>query len=134
MRNRTIDAMATSARVTSVGLGNCPPLVSCWHLSDVFPDETADLPPTNVVAAVVTYNITPGFLGSAGITVAAGRGLTWHDDKNAPSVAVINQAFAHKVFGSAKALGSYYKTRAGKRIPIPPSGGAERSISFSVLD
>ena len=54
MQNCTIDAMATSPRVTSVGLGNCPPLVSCWHLSDVFADETADLGPTNVVAAAVT--------------------------------------------------------------------------------
>jgi len=65
----------------------------------------------------------PGLLGSAGITLVSGRGLTWHNDKNTSSVAVINeafanQAFARKVFGSAKALGSYYKTRDGKRIRV----------------
>jgi len=114
-----IDAMVTIPGVTSAGLGNCPPLVSCWHLSDVFTDETADLRPINVAVSPVTYNITPGFLDSAGITLLAGRELTWHDDKNAPSVAVINQAFGRKVFGSeTKALGRYYKTRDGKRIQV----------------
>jgi MacB-like periplasmic core domain len=119
MQKRMIDAMETIPGVTSVGLGNCPPLVSCWHLSDVFTDETADLRPTNVAVAPVVYHITPGFLDTAGITLLAGRDLTWHDDNNAPSVAVINQAFARKVFGSeTKALGGYYKTRDGKRIQV----------------
>ena len=30
----------------------------------------------------------------------AGRAFTWHDDKNAPRVAVVNREFARKIFGS----------------------------------
>jgi predicted permease len=51
MQKRMIDAIVAIPGVTSVGLGNCPPLVSCWHLSDVFTDETADLRPTNAAVS-----------------------------------------------------------------------------------
>src|SRR5439155_1264115 len=49
----------------------------------------------------------------------AGRALTWHDDKNAPRVAVINETFARKLFGSqTNALGRYYKTWNGTRVQV----------------
>ena len=32
----------------------------------------------------------------------AGRSVTWHDDSNAPRVAVVNEEFARKMFGSVK--------------------------------
>ena len=48
-----------------------------------------------------------------------GRDISWHDDKNAPRVAVINQELARKVFGSAsKAMGRYYKLRDGTRTQV----------------
>jgi ABC-type antimicrobial peptide transport system permease subunit len=49
----------------------------------------------------------------------SGRALTWHDDKNAPRVAVVNQVFAKKMFGSAtNALGQYFKMDDGARIQV----------------
>jgi ABC-type antimicrobial peptide transport system permease subunit len=49
----------------------------------------------------------------------AGRPFTWHDDKNAPLVAVIDQEFARKIFGSASSgLGSYFKLKDGKRVQV----------------
>jgi ABC-type antimicrobial peptide transport system permease subunit len=46
-----------------------------------------------------------------------GRTITWHDDKNAPRVAVVNREFARKVLGSeTAALGRYYKRTDGTRI------------------
>lgn len=49
----------------------------------------------------------------------AGRTFTWHDDKGAPRVAVVNQTFARKVLGSeTNSLGRYYKTWNGTRIQV----------------
>ena len=49
----------------------------------------------------------------------SGRTITWHDDKNAPRVAVVNREFARKVFGSeTAALGRYYKRMDGTRIQV----------------
>jgi ABC-type antimicrobial peptide transport system permease subunit len=48
-----------------------------------------------------------------------GRTLTWHDDKNAPRVAVVNREFASKLFGSAtKAINGYYKAQDGARTQV----------------
>jgi hypothetical protein len=45
--------------------------------------------------------------------------LTWHDDKNAPRVAVVNLLFAGRMFSSAtNALGGYYKLDDGTRIQV----------------
>jgi ABC-type lipoprotein release transport system permease subunit len=45
--------------------------------------------------------------------------LAWHDDKNAPPVAVVNRLFANRMFGSStNALGRYYKMDGGKRIQV----------------
>jgi ABC-type lipoprotein release transport system permease subunit len=49
----------------------------------------------------------------------AGRSFTWHDEKNAPRVAVVNQQFASKIFGSASnAIGRYFKTDDGARVQV----------------
>jgi ABC-type lipoprotein release transport system permease subunit len=49
----------------------------------------------------------------------SGRIFTWHDDKEAPRVAIVNREFARKIFGSeATAIGSFYKIRNGTRIQV----------------
>ena len=65
------------------------------------------------------YQVSPEFFAAARIPVLAGRAFTWHDDKNAPRVAVINETFARKVIGSeTNAVGQYYKMGSGARIEI----------------
>ncbi len=65
------------------------------------------------------FQISPEFFAVAEMPLLAGRAFTWHDDKNAPLVAVINQVFARNVFGSlTNALGRYYKMWDGTRIQV----------------
>jgi len=115
-----IDAVETIPGVKSVGLvGQYPPTALVWNISIVFTDETTDLRPSNAAASPVIYSISPEYFHAAGTALLAGRDLTWHDDKKGPRVAVINQEFARKVFGSvANAMGRYYKRRDGTRIQV----------------
>jgi MacB-like periplasmic core domain/FtsX-like permease family len=62
------------------------------------------------------YRVSPRYFEAAGTTLLSGRAFTWHDDAQAPRVAVINQEMARRVFGSVDAaLGGYYKLRDGTR-------------------
>jgi putative ABC transport system permease protein len=57
---------------------------------------------------VESPEITPGYFETMGIALVAGRDLTEADGPSAPKVAVVNQTFALKYFGSPqKALGHY---------------------------
>jgi predicted permease len=58
---------------------------------------------------------SPGFFDVMGIPLLAGRDLTDSDIANAPLVAVVNQAFARKVFGNANALGRRFLKTDGVR-------------------
>ena len=120
MQRRMIDAMASIPAVTSVALVNIPPVqAACCNESDVFTDKATEFTPSNVAASVLTFSISPQYLRTAGSTLLAGRDLTWHDDKNAPSVALVNRSFAGKMFGDATgALGRYYKLNDGTRVKV----------------
>jgi predicted permease len=120
MQRRMIESVRTIPAVTAVGLANCPPLAGCGSSrASVYIDETSDLGPSNVAASAMTYQVSPEFFVAAQTPLLAGRAFTWHEDKNAPRVAVVNETFARKVIGSATdALGRYYKMSNGTRIQV----------------
>jgi predicted permease len=120
MQRRMIDAMETIPGVTSVGLINTAPLASGgYEGSLVFTDETADLRPSNAAADSFVFSISPEYFRAAGTVLQSGRTITWHDDKNGPAVAVINQKFASEVFSSVtNAVGGYFKQRDGTRTQV----------------
>ncbi|HET9407253.1 MAG TPA: ABC transporter permease [Candidatus Sulfotelmatobacter sp.] len=116
-QKRMLESMQAIPGVTSAGLvGQYPPLHMGWSDADVFSDSTSDLRPNNAAAHVYTYSISPEYFQAAGTALLSGRNFSWHDDQNAPKVAVINQECARKMFGSvANAIGSYFKTYEGTR-------------------
>jgi len=119
MQKRMIEALETIPGVKYVGLVDQPPLHESWNPSNVFTDKTTDLRPSNAAAEAIQYNISPDYFHAAGTALLAGRDFTWHDDKNAPRVAVVNQEFARGIFGSVtNAMGKYYKMPDGKRIQV----------------
>jgi predicted permease len=111
MQKRLIQAMQQIPGVTSVGfVGQDPPVHLGWEYQDIYTDATTDLRPANVAASAVWFRISPEYFQAAGTTLLAGRAFTWHDDKGAPRVGIVNREFARKIFGSAdKAIGAYYK-------------------------
>jgi predicted permease len=120
LQKRMIEAMETIPGAESVGLvGQYPPLWAGLNKEIVFTDKTADLRPANATADAGLYSISPDYFKAAGTALLSGRTVTWHDDKNAPRVAVVNQEFARRVFGSiTNPIGEYYKMRDGTRIQV----------------
>jgi predicted permease len=119
MQKRLIEAMAALPGVAAVGLVDAPPLSGPTGASAVFTEQTTDLRPANAAAEAVTFRITPEYFRAAGTALLSGRTFSWHDDRNAPRVAVVNREFARKVFGSAaNAIGRWYKASNGARIQV----------------
>jgi predicted permease len=120
MQKRMIDAMQTIPGVTSVGLvGGDPPLHMGWSDADVFEGDATDLRPSNSVGDAMLYSVSPEYFEAAGTMLMSGRAFTWHDDKNSPLVAVVNERFAQRLFGSpSNALGRYFKRGNGTRARV----------------
>jgi ABC-type antimicrobial peptide transport system permease subunit len=118
-QKRMIETLQTISGTEAVGLIDQPPLWAGSTTVSIYTDTMTDLRPANAVANPVTYKISPGYFQAAGTALLAGRVPTWHDDKDAPRVAVINQEFARRIFGSVtNAIGGYYKIRSGSRIQV----------------
>ena len=120
MQERMIEALAGIRDVQSVGLIDSAPLVAGgYNGSLVFADEVTDFRPSNAAAESFVFSISPEYFRAAGTTLLTGRNLTRHDDKDAPRVAVINEFFARKVFGSPRnAVGRYFKNSEGTRLEV----------------
>ena len=118
-QQRMIDALQAIPGTEAVGMIDQPPLWAGASTVGIYTDTMTDLRPANAVASPVTYKISPGYFQAAGTALLAGRLPTWHDDVDAPRVAVINQEFARRLFGSVtNAVGGYYKLRDGSRIQV----------------
>jgi predicted permease len=119
MQRRMLDAAGAIPGVTAVGYIDHPPLGLGGGDSYVYSDTATDFRPTNQIADAMNYNVSPGYFAAAGTTMLAGRDISWHDDSKAPVVAVVNQEFARKVFGSVdKAIGGYFKFWGGNRAEV----------------
>jgi MacB-like periplasmic core domain len=101
-------------------VNNYPPLVyAAGSRANIFRDETEDLRPSNAAVRPYRYDVSPEYFHAAGTALLAGRDLTWHDDKNAPPVIVVNREFADKIFGSVtNAVGRYLKMQDGTRVQV----------------
>jgi predicted permease len=119
MQRRMIDAVQKIPGVESVGLIDWMPFSGGGDDSPVFTGEMTDLRPSNAVALPFWFSISPEYFHAAGTALLSGRTFTWHDNKNAPRVAVVNQEFARKIFGSpTNAIGKTYKIQDGTRIQV----------------
>ena len=119
MQRRMMDGLRTIHGVKSVGLIDELPLDGGAPTEDVFTDQTTELIPAHAAAHTMFYKVSPDYFSAAGTALLQGRDLSWDDDKNAPRVAVINEAFARKIFGSVDgAIGKYFKPEIGTRLQV----------------
>jgi predicted permease len=119
MQRRMLETVEKIPGVAAAAYASRIPLSLGSSNSTIFSDSTTDYRMANALAEPMDYGVSPGYFEAAKTTVLMGRSFTWHDDENAPGVAVVNQDFARKVFGSeAKAIGSFFKIWGGKRVQV----------------
>ena len=120
MQKGMADAMRTIPGIATVGVvAQSPPMHLGWNDSKVFGDDVTDLRPGNAAADAIRYSVSPDYFQAAGTALLAGRAFTLHDDQHAPRVAVVNETFARKVFGSPdRALHHFFKLPDGARVEV----------------
>jgi predicted permease len=119
MQKRMLDALAAIPGVEAVGYIDQPPLWPGPTTMMIFTDRTTDFRPATAAAQPVIYRVSHDYFQAAGTMLLSGRSVTWHDDRSAPRVAVINQEFARRLFASTQdAIGNHFKLRDGTRIEV----------------
>jgi predicted permease len=120
MQKRMVEAVAALPGVESVGLADALPLsVNGDDEQSVFSDQTSDLRPSNAAGDANDYKVSPEYFHAARTALLSGRGFTENDDKASPRVAIVNQEFARKMFGSAAgAIGGRFKLKDGTRLQV----------------
>jgi len=119
MQKRLADAVAAIPGVESVGFADDVPLGEGSYHSYVFRDDAPDLNPSSAAANPIFFNVSAGYFHTEGTVLMSGRTFTWHDDKRAPRVAVVNEEFARRMFGSENdAIGRFFKRDDGTRVQV----------------
>src|SRR5215469_9245052 len=108
LQRNIADEAAHLPGVVSAGYANSVPLSLDSNSTTVFNDKISDFNFANGVDAAL-YEISPGYLKSAGTRLLAGRDIRWEDDAKAPLVALVNLTFAKEVLGTRDAVGKRFR-------------------------
>jgi predicted permease len=118
VQRRMIDEASRQPGVTAVGTVSGAPLWGGGNSTGFYRDGTTDLRPSNSMGGARYYSISPGYLKAAETRLLAGRDFTWDDGPKSPKVAIVNETFARKLFGSESAIGRHFLERDKSRYEI----------------
>jgi predicted permease len=108
-QKQMIDAVMNIPGVTAAGTVNFAPLSGAGMRGiPIYRPGTADMSLSNQVLGSRVYPVSPGYFQAAGTRLLTGRNLTWNDDAHRPRVAVVNETFARKMFGTNPAIGQHF--------------------------
>lgn len=98
---RTASAMPG---LRSVGLCSNLPL-RIGESNEVFWRADRPMPPHSQLRAAIIYNISPGYLRTAGTRLLVGRDVSEHDHEGAPAVVIVNDALVKLLYGNEDPVG-----------------------------
>ncbi|HTX75574.1 MAG TPA: ABC transporter permease, partial [Terracidiphilus sp.] len=116
--NRLESSLRAQPGVVSMGAVNCPPAAGdCgdwWYSIQEQPAPSRDAVPITLLNSA-----DPAYFETMRISILAGRGLSADDSADAPSVVLVNEAFARKRFPDVRsAIGRHIKL-GGPYMPGP---------------
>jgi predicted permease len=100
-----IEAVRSIPGVTAAGTVSRTPFTGGIHGIPIFRPGTTEFKLNNSVLATYVYQMSPGYLEVAGTRLLAGRDVSWHDTAETPYVAIVNETFAHRMWGQTPAVG-----------------------------
>jgi predicted permease len=117
LQKRLLDAAASIPGVLHAAYSDTTPLSLDQNGTGIYAPGTADFSSSNVKFLAHPYSVSPGYFATTGTRLLTGREFSTHDDEHAPHVAIVNETFAWKLFGTTEVV--------GKHFPLNPSMQAE---------
>jgi predicted permease len=114
MQRKLLEAVAHLPGVTAAAFSNSTPLALDQSNTSVFDEANTDFSASTQKFLATYYEVSPEYFSTVGTRLLFGREFSWHDDKNAPHVAVVNAIFARKLFGTADAIGKRFQVGGNK--------------------
>jgi predicted permease len=118
VQKRLLDAVANIPGVSIAAYSNTTPLSVNQSNTGIYAPETTDFSSSNTKFNASYFEVSPNYFAAAGTRLLFGRAFTEHDDKHAPDVAIVNQTFARKLFGTDNAVGKRYANSATRSTEI----------------
>jgi predicted permease len=108
VQRRLLDAAAAIPGVTAAATSDFAPFLGVWNWS-VYSWDTTQFLPSHIAFTATTYLVSPGYLQLAGTRLQSGRDFTAEDKPGSPAVAIVNETFARRLFGTPRAVGKRFK-------------------------
>jgi len=108
-QHRLIERVAALPGITSAGFANSLPLSLDQSTTSVFA-EGKPVPRPGETPHANYYMVGPGYFRAMETHIVAGRAFDQHDQKSTPLVAIVNQAFAARLFPNENALGKRFSS------------------------
>lgn len=118
VQQRLLEAASRIPGVTAAAYSNSTPLSINQSGTSVFAPGTTDFTISNMKFDATYYEISPGYFAAAGTRLLSGRAFTEHDDAHSPRVAIVNETFARRLFGTVNAVGKHYPTGMGQEVEV----------------
>ena len=114
--NESVAAMKRIPGVENAAVGLSVPYERSLNL----PVQLMDGMNAGAVEEVSTTYVTPNYFATLRMPILAGRGVRDGDTATSQPVAVVNEAFAKKFFGSADVIGRHFSLGLGSTKGVPP--------------
>ncbi|HKD44325.1 MAG TPA: ABC transporter permease [Candidatus Angelobacter sp.] len=116
-QQQALEAVENLPGVQSAAYSNSVPLSIDENHTGIVPEDQPKLSASETKLAF-RYQVSPGFFKTLGIKLQAGRAFTWHDDRGAPLVAIVNRALAKQILHVDNAVGKRFHGPGGSMIEI----------------
>ncbi|MGA8111162.1 MAG: ABC transporter permease, partial [Acidobacteriaceae bacterium] len=109
VQRHLLESVSHLPGVTSAAYANTEPLSSNESFTGIYSQDTVDFSTGNEKFSANYYRVSPGYFATAETPFLTGRDITWQDGPKSPKVAIVNQTFAHRLFGAENPVGRYFK-------------------------